>query len=201
MKRLFCLLFALGLLSCALQAEVVSLVGDKDCFGLGGPCPDGTLWRDQLGGVFWTNYQTVGDPTFTDKWSTDPNISYAHSYALPAMIVSAVLEVRFAGVADINTGGGGPWDVLFNGVNIGQIPVNTANNAFQAVKTYSWGVPLALLTGSDTVNLQINVPFAGDGYSIDYSELTIDKVPEPTTFALFVVAGLATLAKLRRRRA
>src|SRR5438046_2223514 len=63
-------------------------------------CPDGTLWRDQLGGVFFNNYQDAGDPPFTDKWSGDVAPSYTHFFTRPATIVSASLTVRFAGVAD-----------------------------------------------------------------------------------------------------
>ena len=60
----------------AAQADTISLVGDKDCFGLGGPCPDGTRWRDDLGGVFFTSYRTAGDPVFTDEWDSFDSVSY-----------------------------------------------------------------------------------------------------------------------------
>ena len=39
---------------------ITSLVGDKDGFGLiGAPAvpADGSLWRDQLGGVFFNDYR------------------------------------------------------------------------------------------------------------------------------------------------
>jgi len=197
MARSLYLCVVLALLSCTVQAGVVSLVGDKDCFGLGGSCPDGTLWRDHLGGTFFSGYQGAGDPSFTDKWSTDVNIVYQHTYALPVSPVAATLDVRFAGVADSR----GPWDVLFNGTLLGQIPTNSTTYAFEEVKTYSWIVPVGLLTGSDTVNLKINVPVATDGYSIDYSSLAITStgVPEPNTITLLSIFALAGLAALRRK--
>ena len=132
-------------------------------------CPDGTLWNAQLGGVYFTSYQGPGDPPFTDKWSSDVAPSYVHSFTPPPAITSASLTVRLAGVADNR----GPWDVLVNNVVIGQIPVNASLNADQEVRTYTWLIPTGLVTGVQSIILNINVPTINDGYSIDYSELTI----------------------------
>lgn len=197
MKRA-CLLFAavvaLSLLPAVANASVISTVGDKDCFGLGGACPDGTRWRDDLGGVFFTSNQGLGDPAFTDAWDSPGAVAYSHTYALDGAPIGAVLEVKIAGIHDVNTGS--VYDVLFNGVSIGAIPPNFSNEAFQEVLSYFFAVPTALLTGADVVSW---AGTGGDGYSIDFSELTIrTAVPEPATLLLLGV-GLAAAARRRQR--
>ena len=86
-------IFATAALCAVLSAPAMaqsSLIGDKDCFGLGGSCAEGTLWRDDLGGTFFTNYQGAGDPSFTDKWDADANITYFHDYTLGAASSAAL---------------------------------------------------------------------------------------------------------------
>lgn len=179
-------------------ATITSLVGDKDGFGLpGAPAvpADGTLWRDQLGGVFFTDYRDAGDlanAPFTDIWFSGSAISYTHTYSLAGLTpTSAQLSLQIAGVADSPVTPRGPWDVFANGTLLGQIPQNFDANAFQEIKIYTFNMPTALVTGSDSILLNINVPSIGDGYSINYSELTINAVPEPSALAL---AGLSVLA-------
>ena len=176
------------------RAATISLVGDVDCFGLGGPCPDGTLWRDQLGGVFFTSNQGAGDPLFTDIW-TAAAVSYSHTYA-NAPASSATLELRIAGIHDINLAT--VYNVFFNGAIIGVIPPNLGANGFQEVLTYLFTVPVGLLTGNDLITA---TGFVGtDAFSVDYSRLTVEttNVPEPISLLLF--GGALAAAALHRRR-
>jgi hypothetical protein len=176
-----------------------NLVGDKDCFGLGGVCADGALYQSGLGGSFFTDYRSAADVAnapFTDIWGSDAGISYTHSGTAGQ---AAMLTLRIAGVADNR----GPWDVFGDGVLLGQILTNTSANAFEEVLTYNFNVGAGLMAdGLVSVLLNINVPGVTDGYSIDYSELTSASrtVPEPVSGAL-VALGLAGLALGRRRQA
>jgi len=172
-----------------------SIIGDADCFGLGGSCPDGTLYQTDLGGSFFTDYRTASDiatAPFTDNWTADAAITYTQTGSPGDSLV-----LRIAGVADNR----GPWDVFGDGVLLGQIPTNISPNAFEEILTYTFAVPGALLA-DNTLNvlLNINVPTPTDGYSIDYSQLgPVARAPEPTTLAIFGL-GLAGLGMMRRRK-
>jgi hypothetical protein len=211
MTRLLSIASATVLCLGAFQAPagtIDSLVGDKDGFGLAGAPAvpaNGTLWRDTLGGAFFTDYRDAGDlanAPFTDIWNANVGPTYSHNYGLVGTPLAALLSVQIAGVGDV----GGPYDVLFNNINIGQIPVNNTINGFQEVNLYSWAVPVGLLTGADTVSLKINLPVSsGDGYIINFSELHIrtqdGHVPEVTSAFGLLSLGLAGLAGLKRKLA
>ncbi len=183
------LALVIGAAGQAEAALVTSLVGDKDGFGLSGAPAvpvDGTLWQTDLGGVFFADYRDAGDllnAPFTDLWAGDSAISYTHNYSLGGETPTlATLSVQFAGVADDR----GPWDVFFNGTLVGQIPTDTSVNNFEKIRLLSFNIPVALLTGSDSILLNINVPSPSDGYSINFSELQITStaaVPEPSSLA------------------
>jgi hypothetical protein len=208
MNRAICfslaVLLSLVLNSSSARAGTISLVGDIDCFGLGGSCPDGSLFRDELGGFFFANSQGPGDPAFTDSWAAFSTVSYTHTYGFgPAS--SATLETRIAGIHDINLLNS--YGVLFNGTLLGPIAANLSANAFQEVLTYLFPVPVNLLTGNDTVS------FSGllgtDGFIVDYSQLTIgddtpaesvSAVPEPGSLVLLGGGLVALAARIRRRR-
>ena len=187
--------------SSSAHADTVSLVGDLDCFGLGGACPDGSLFRDELGGFFFANNQGPGDPAFTDSWQAPAVVSYNHTYVFgPAL--SATLVTRIAGIHDINLSDS--YTVLFNGTPVGSIAANASDDGFQEVLTYLFSVPVNLLTGNDVVSY--SGMLGTDGFIVDYSRLTLSDdtlpgtvpVPEPTSLVLFV-SGLAVAAGIRRR--
>jgi PEP-CTERM motif len=177
----------------AANAAILSIAGDADCFGLGGSCPAGTLWRDQLGGVFFTSNATVGDGPFTDQWFATATPTYSLAYTGGTGVS---VELKIAGIADNR----GPYTVLFNGTSIGQLNSNTANNAFQEVRLFNFAVASGLLQANNTVTFTTD---GGDGYSVDYVALlgTVGgAVPEPATWGMMMVGfGLAG-ASLRRRR-
>jgi hypothetical protein len=178
-----------------------SLYGDQDCFGLPGvsSCPDGSDWETGLGGTFFTDYRDSGEVSansFTDIWASPASPSWLQpAYSRSGQTaLSASLAMRIAGIAD---GVRGPWTVSFDGTSVGTIPTNPASDGFQEVLTYTFVVPVGLLTGSDTVSINTD---SGDGYIIDYSDLSIQtpsSVPEPGTFGLLLAAGIA-MSLLRR---
>jgi hypothetical protein len=179
---------------------LIDLVGDKDGFGLpGAPAvpADGTRWRDDLGGVFFTDYRDAGDlanAPFTDIWDSPASFSYTHSYALGGLTpLSAVLDIQIAGIHDINQGT--PYPVEVDSVPIGVIPPNVNPDNFQEVRMYSFNVPLILIAGNESIEVSAG---GGDGFSVNFSELRIEAVPEPAA-AGFVAVGMLTLLGFGRR--
>ncbi|WP_197527993.1 hypothetical protein [Posidoniimonas polymericola] len=186
------------------SATVTDLVGDKDGFGVpGAPATpaDGVLWRDDLGGIFFTDYRDaddLADAPFTDIWQAPGSVSYSHSYALGGMqALQATLQLQIAGIADVD----GPYQVSVNSIVIGQIDANAAANAFQEVKLYSFNIPVALINGSDAIEVSAS---QGDGNIFNFSELIVRTVPEPTALALSALVlgsyGVATRRRIEFRR-
>ncbi|MGO9096542.1 MAG: PEP-CTERM sorting domain-containing protein [Bryobacteraceae bacterium] len=202
MKLTAVLVYCLLAVSVASAGTVTSLYGDVDCFGLPGvtSCPDGSLWSTGLGGVFFTDYRDpaeIASNSVTDVWAAPGDVSWTQPAYSTAGALSASFSIRIAGIAD----DGGPYPVLFDGTSIGSIPENPGTNAFQEVLTYTFSVPVGLLTGSDTIAINGT---GGDGYIIDYAQLTVTNnatgVPEPATFGLLLLGfGAFGAARSLRR--
>ncbi len=178
------------------SALITSTVGDVDCFGLGGTCADGDLWRDGLGGSFFTDYRDAGDlatASHTDIWDSPNSPSWTHSYNLGAgSPVTAYLDLFIAGFADIGAVS------LFADNTL--IATYDFPGQFQTVHALTAAVPLALLDGSTAFSLNAG---GGDGFIIDHSTLRIDtsvtSVPEPLTVALMGL-GLIGIGISRRKK-
>jgi hypothetical protein len=204
MKRLYfwaCVLILLITVTGNTNAAITSLVGDKDGFGVSGAPAvpaNGLGFVSDLGGTFFTDYRSASDLTnapFTDIWDAPGSFSYTQSYILGGLTpTSAALDIQIAGIHDINQATA--YNLYYNGTSVGVIPSNPDSNNFEEVKLYSFVIPLNLLSGSDQVSLSGT---GGDGYIINFSELTIqtNAVPEPSTM-LLLSFGLFGLAGFRR---
>jgi hypothetical protein len=54
----------------AVDTTIKVLIGDKDCFGLGGVCSDGDRYVEDLGGVHFADNREPGEPLGVDHWGT-----------------------------------------------------------------------------------------------------------------------------------
>lgn len=175
----------------AASAAVVDLVGDKDCFGTGDVCAEGVApfpYTDVTPGV--------GDVAPFDHWNiTSSTQSWTHSYAAGAYS-SASLALRTIGIGDV----AGPYDVFVDGTKVGEIPYDGFGHLIIETFTFSGAGVMALLNdGSATVSF---TPSSTDGWSIDYSELTLNMsaIPVPASLPLLGGALLFGGWVARRRR-
>lgn len=182
--------FLLLLLSATSNAGVItSLSGDKDCFGLGGSCTDGDHYVDDLGGSYFTDNSTAGDPAGTDIWDSNYDPTFVHTVSLAGQTVAAAVLEMFVAGPDLNTG----ISLSLNGTLLGSYlePQGLENRAM----TVLFSVPIAaLLDGANT--LSVVASSSADGYIIDYTELRITtrggEVPAPAGLGLLLI-GMAAL--------
>ena len=196
MKRLvFVCMVAVAVLSSgsAAVANVTDLVGDKDGFGVGCPIASGLHYLDY--GAYWADNRDAGDPAFTDYWYTDDK-SWSHSYSLGGLTpASATLEIFIAGIADSAS-----WsaDVSVDGTSIGTIPGIGTGYPHDLTRLSTFNVPVSLIDGAESIT--VDVSYSGDGYIIDYSELTVAAIPAPGALLLGGI-GTVVVGWFRRRRA
>lgn len=185
----FCIQSNAGLIS--------STVGDIDCFGLGGACAGGDLWRD-LGGSFFSDYRSAGDITtasHTDQWFAPSGPAWTHTYALGGeTATTAFFDLFIAGFADVGT-----VNLLADATIIATYDFS---GLFETVHALTAAVPLGLIDGSTLFTLTTG---GGDGFAIDHSVLRIETtggstVPAPATLALLAL-GLISLSWQNRKKA
>ena len=187
MKRSAVICVSVGMiltLAAVSPAAVTDLLGDKDGFGVGCPIANGLHFLDY--GYYWNDYRDPGDPSFTDNWSEETgDRSWTHTYGLGSLTPgSATLELFIAGIADYAN-----WsaDVRVDGTSVGTISgiggvyptvANPITN--DLTRLFTFDVPVGLIDGVE--NVLIDTSYWGDGYIIDYSELTVmaaSPIPEP----------------------
>ena len=193
------------LLAQSSKADVSSLVGDVDGFGIPGAPANPANGSDFLaiGGAISGDYRSAADlanAPFTDIWTYHQNtgdVGYNHVYSLLGQTpLVATLSIQEAGMSDAR----GPWNVLFNGTSIGQIGVFSSTFG-TTIQTLSWNVPIGLLTGNDHISLVYDTTIdASEGYAINYSQLSIQATPEPSTLMIASCAGLGLVASRLRKR-
>ncbi|MFN3261479.1 MAG: VPLPA-CTERM sorting domain-containing protein [Pikeienuella sp.] len=212
LKRLWRPALAAALLSAG-QASAASLtftLGDEDCFGLGGPCADGSDFVS----VAPTDRSGPGDPAGTDVFGPNGTLNFSFLVDLGGEVAtSATVSARTVGLDLVDLGGFGDAFIgarfLFNGVDIG---------------TFSTGSPLEIATASFAVapgalmDLAINmltiVPEEAfeqfqvfEDFAVDFARLSIETQAGPTAAvplpgALWLLlGGLGALGALRRKAA
>jgi len=160
---------------------VVDLHGDKDGFGIG--VLDGEGF----------DYEAVGpsDGDGTDEWFWGDQ-SWIHTYDISPLdgpIVNASIEIFHGGDGQF-----GLSEVFINDISVGFLTDAEASNNYAVLDTLDLIPVIALLDGSDAITVQVSC--SGDGWVLDYSELTVSSIPEPSTICLLGLGGLM----LRRRK-
>jgi len=167
MRTRFAACALLGLFAASTAHAQDGMYGDADGFGFGAPEVDGALWRDELGGVFFTDYRDsddLADAPQTDIWDSNFGIlDQPFTIETTQTGVDATFRIYIAGFADI-----GPADLFVDGDLL-----TTFDFPGEFQTTHILEVPVDARYIDGSTEFQLSTP-DGDGYIIDYAALMFE---------------------------
>jgi hypothetical protein len=191
MKRIMAIIVVASFAASMAGADVVlsSLVGDKDGFGIEGMDPVPANGTEIFGQVL---VQEAEDPAFMDMWGYEQvggafasPITYSHDFAsLPGPVISAYLVIQHAGMGDDR----GPWEVSVNGTVIGEIGPTNDDTASKVELFFS---PTVIGLSNEVILNYVDT--LDEGFAINYSELVVQAIPEPSSIAMIGLVSGGTL--------